>query len=122
MKYLKLFNESDSSDDYYEEVSLSDYDKERKVRIPQSLVRKIESRLVVGYMCRKITPTYLSIESISSVNAKLSYMIRMSGDEWYWVDVDNSLVKKKYVDSHVYYRCDQEEGLMRLLSDLGLIK
>jgi hypothetical protein len=47
MKYLKLFNESDSSD-YYEEISLSDYDRERKVRIPQSLVRKIEKRLVLG--------------------------------------------------------------------------
>jgi len=121
MKHLKLFNESDSSD-YYEEVSLSDYEKWRKVRIPQSLVRKIEGRLVLGYGCKKITPTYLSIESISSVNAKLSYMIRMSGDEWYWVDVDNSLVKKKGMASHVYYRCDQEEGLMRLLGDFGLVK
>ena len=119
MKYLKLFNESDSSD-YYVEVSLSDYEKWRKVRIPQSLVRKIESRLVLGYVCRKITATYLSIESIGSV--KLSYMIRMSGDEWYWVDVDNSLVKRKGMASHVYYRCDQEEGLMRLLVDCGLIK
>ena len=133
MKYLKLFNESDSSDDYYEEVSLSDYEKWRKVRIPQSLVRKIESRLIWGYGCRRMAPTYLQIGSnkaimkstqkdYTTLNFKTTYMIRMSGDEWYWVDVDNSLVKKKYVDSHVYYRCDQEEGLMRLLSDLGLIK
>lgn len=134
MKYLKLFNESDSSD-YYEEVSLSDYDRERKVRIPQSLVRKIESRLILGYGCRR-TDTYLQIRSnkaiiknmkntqgdYTTLNFKSTYMIRMSDDEWYWVDVDNSLVNKKYVDSHVYYKCDQEDGLMRLLGDWGLIK
>lgn len=136
MKYLKLFNESYSSDDYYEEVSLSDYEKWSKVRIPQSLVRKIESRLIWGYGCRRMSPTYLKIwgdkaiiknmmvtqKDYTTLNFKTSYMIRMSGDEWYWVDVDNSLAKRKYVDSHVYYRCDQEEGLMRLLSDFGLVK
>jgi len=135
MKYLKLFNESiTSSSDYYEEVNFNEFDKLKKLRIPMVLVKKISMRLNPDYLTnRKISPSYLFINSYEfgypkkylipkKSSSDLSFTIRMSADEWFWVDVDNSLGLRKDLEDHVYYKCDQEEGLMRLLGDLGLFK
>jgi hypothetical protein len=119
------FNESveSSSSDYYEEINFNEFDKEKKLRIPMVLVKKISMRLNPDYLPnRNISPIYLFLNPVNSFS-DLSFTIRMSVDEWFWVDVDNSLgIRKDYLEDHVYYKCDQEEGLMRLLGDFGLFK
>ena len=118
------FNESvessSSSSDYYEEINFNEFDKEKKLSIPQSLVKKISMRLNPDLVLKKVG-TYLFLNHVNRFS-DLSFTIRISADEWFWVDVDNSLGIKKDLKHHVYYKCDQEEGLMRLLGDFGLFK
>ena len=49
-----------------------------------------------------------------------SILIIQLEDEWFLVNADNNTTDND--ESYNYYRCDQVEGLKKLLKDKGIIK
>ncbi len=124
MKYLERWMKFESKNDYYEEITWSEFSSGGRYNIPNKFRNIIKYSINSGYEINADDSlrSYLFIYNLdrSWGNKKCSWVIRYGSDDWWYVDKDNSLL---YDDGneHCYYKCDQFEGLLFLLSESGVI-
>lgn len=135
---------------YYKQISSEEFEELRKSSIPiETKVKKIiedSSKYKTYFILRTISDGYpfrniprrLDIEveipisgemPISQSHLKLSKLHRIEiislPDEWFIVSDFIHYVNKKFwnapKDNTYYYKCDQIDGLLKLLEDEGII-
>lgn len=123
MKHIRLFNES-NKEDYYTIVSEEEWEDFEAIEIPDNIFKKIDSLIDkktyhirfepyqysgnAGLVARLI---YRKSANMSPRDGKYSCSIYTSGDDWYWVNIKGESL----------YKCDQDNGLIMLLKDKGII-
>ena len=130
MKWIKLFEYFQN--DFYEKIDGVDiWHNELKniTNIKSSIIHTIEKRLKKDYIFNIDGPSgpqfwkmkcgypdFLQIiPSKESKNSLLFINIFETNDEWY-------LIKIVYTkESDILYKCDQLDGLLKLLGDFGII-
>ena len=122
MKYISNWVKFESKNsDYWEEISFEEFSLGRRYKIPNKYSSVI-SDLVIGDVFKvsfnDAIPSYLFIKE--STVKRASWVIRMGSDEWWYVDKDNSLLRESG-PKHSYYKCDQFDGLLVFLREMGVI-
>ena len=125
MKYISNWIKFESKNsDYWEEISFEEFSLGRRYKIPNKYSSVI-SDLVIGDVFEvsfsDFIPSYLFIERKESTVNRASWVIRMGSDEWWYVDKDNSLLREGG-PKHSYYKCDQFDGLLVFLREMGVIR
>ena len=122
MKHLKYISEGFSKEEYYQEITYSDYlnesDRNPDDPFPINLVNFLEKKIIPGYTIKTIHNFFIArIKEIDKGHPN-DICICRNDDEWYLVRIEFHLSNQEYG----YYRCDQVEGLIKLLKDKGIIK
>jgi hypothetical protein len=134
MKHLKHYTLLENKNEFYEEVDQStfiDYDAAR-IRFDDKLYKKILSLFTKDLMdwipksnngiykrplLQKDVSLSLSKYCISVTNLYNGIDISIADDEWYYVMLRGEVIGYETK----YYKCDQYEGLVKLLKDFKLI-
>jgi len=130
MKYLKLFE--GYLDEYYQKITFRDFEVyqwgednsvNNRVDFDREIMTNIGSLLNKGF---KFGGLYIGGDMFGRVSGmtingnRESILIIQLEDEWFLVNADNNITDND--ESYNYYRCDQVEGLKKLLKDKGIIK
>ena len=118
MKHIRLFNES-NKEDYYTIVSEEEWEDFDPIEIPDNIFKKIDSLIDKNTYHIRFEPNpwdllqliYRKSANMSPRDGKYSCSIYTSGDDWYWVNIKGESL----------YKCDQDNGLIMLLKDKGII-
>lgn len=137
IKLFEAFNKSD----FYKKVSQQQWEDDSltgSVDISKTLVTDLKSKLE-AYCLLKVFKDVIDTEKtcISIIvpfderekDERLEIFISQNEDEWFFVRVERklkslhglSVKRKRYREYWEYYKCDQEEGVVKLLEDLKLI-
>ena len=104
---IKLFEEYNDMDEYYQRIDKTEWDKylynNMFIRFSDDEIKVLKNLFSV-----EIGPYFMCIKLF--VHGSIIYMYKIP-DEWYLV-----LFDKDYY--HLYYKCDQMEGLIKLLKDI----
>ena len=133
MMYVKLFEGFDN-DDYYMELNDSDFynlkgaESFNCVSLSKEIRKKLRLlKYIPGYYLSVLAPdsNYTGFITIRQYANEIKYplilmMICEIKDEWYLVREDRQN-KKGGMYIHRYWKCDQVEGVIRLLEDTGMI-
>ena len=118
MRHIKLF-EGFGTDDYYTEISIDD-----EVDFMQQKTDEEDSKRVFRLLSNMLENSEYDIELRSWRNEifisnrdSVRVWVICTGDEYYNVRYDDETNTYGY-----YYRCDQIDGLKKLLKDKGLTK
>jgi len=136
MKHLKHYTLLENKNEFYEEVDLSTFlnsllDDSDRIRFDDKLYKKILSLFTKDLMDRiptsngiykrpllqKDVSLSLNKYCISVTNLYNGIDISISDDEWYYVMLRGEVIGYETK----YYKCDQYEGLVKLLKDFKLI-
>ncbi len=122
MKYLKKFE--DNENQFFTEITKGEFhnSKEFACDIKDEFIEKITSLAKDKKISREIeigeyTSFYFIHINYPGNNTVFFVDIYESKDEWFFVNIESL---QSTID--VYYKCDQFEGLLKLLSDYGVIK
>jgi len=130
MKWIKLFE--GYLDEYYQEITFRDFEVyqwgednslNNRVDFDREIMTNIGSLLNKGF---KFGGLYIGGDMFGRVSGmtingnRESILIIQLEDEWFLVNADNNITDND--ESYNYYRCDQVEGLKKLLKDKGIIK
>jgi len=114
MRHIKLF-EAFGTDDYYKEITHEEYDSLRDsfINIPKSESYKLESLISDDYNAEKQQVRNISyLLCRKKVRGGINpFTIVKLEDDWYLVYMEDQ-----------FFKCDQLEGLIKLLKDKGLTK
>ena len=130
MKYLKLFENHDKLSDYYQQIShqegfditvnnksnFSDGEIEllkRKFEIPGRILYPVAFTIIQPYSIRVIK------ELISSEYTTITFNIIKISDDYFIVD-SCERIKGKSNPTTIYYKCDQMDGLIKLIEDKAM--
>ena len=119
MKYLKKFNES--SNEYYQIV---DYDEwidaifSKIIHFEERYIDEIENRLRTEYKVIRPGANYIEIVHYKWNN----YEICQAHDEWFYAREEVQDTMSNSYGSITYYKCDQFDGLLKLLKDNNVIE
>ena len=131
MKHIKKYNESRDSENYYVSISNEDWESSETVNIecpkliPILKERKLETPKTFRYHLSESTmwkKSYLEVQCILKKggehkhNENWLFWIEGGEDEFFYVWVQN-----KMHESSDYFKCDQEEGVITLLEDYGIL-
>jgi hypothetical protein len=110
---LKPIQEAFSEDDYYKEISIHDYAQAEVISFSISLEYKIKFRLEPGYEIERrgshMGVTIYNDEPTTDGLWHGDWSIYLMEDEWF-------LVETEFSEGDVtFFKCDQWDGLMRLL-------
>ena len=149
MKHLKLFEETDNR--YYQEVNLFEYHrnvavdkfgcrllgKEKPIEtFGRSEVKRLKDLMenspnVKGFEYNKFVEhpeygwiDYFKIYLNSIDHFSDGFLITKTNDDWFWVqyfEPDKTYGRGLLVAAVWYYKCDQFEGLLKLLKDKKVI-
>jgi hypothetical protein len=136
MLYLKLFKESFDASDYYQEISPTDESRMKKVfdsfeeRYITELIELFNQELPPGHEYRMEDVIRLVTSGKNKDVVYLKFILDMSRhiiigqlvDEWFMVSIYNN--DKKNIQGfpeRIVYKCDQFEGLVKLLQDKDII-
>jgi len=132
-EWLSPVTESLSSgESLYHEISEINPDEKEFVGLDQSVVNKIESRLLPGFILEK---KYYNFFRNSTLIGYSYYVINLPDSDFYFdiFQLDDEYFDVEYLDtrnpsygrtmfnSH-YYRCDGVEGLLQFLQDENIIE
>jgi hypothetical protein len=122
MKHLKSFNESNSSDFYTEE---SEFDPNNVVSLPLNDIKEIQKSIKSNYKIKFINtdPNIIKIEKKSILPQNTCWVVRLYEDEWYWVwehNYERNILGQIEYEDIKYYKCDQLDGVIKLLEDKGI--
>ena len=129
MKYLKLFE--GYLDEYYQKITFNDFEVyqygkdnsvNNRVDFDRKLMINLGSLFTEGF---KFGTLYIggSIYGMAINGNRESILIIQLEDEWFLVRQQvEDIMSGPYNESYNYYRCDQVEGLKKLLKDKGIIK
>jgi len=127
MKYLKLFE--GYLDEYYQKINRVDFDVyqwgednslNNRVDFDRKIMTNIGSLLNNGF---KFDRLYIGSNVMTITGNRESILIIQLEDEWFLVRQQvEDIMSGPYNESYNYYRCDQVEGLKKLLKDKGIIK
>ena len=129
MKHIKLF-EGFETDDYYTEISLDDEedfmqqktDEEDSKRVFRLLSNMLENS-EYGIELRSWRDYQIFIHNRERIFRSVRVWVICTGDEYYNVRYDDGERTAMSFSSYgYYYRCDQIDGLIKLLKDKGLTK
>jgi hypothetical protein len=127
MKWIKLFE--GYLDEYYQEITFRDFEVyqwgednslNNRVDFDREIMTNIGSLLNKGF---KFGGLYIGGDMFGRVSGmtingnRESILIIQLEDEWFLVNADNN-----NDEPYNYYRCDQVEGLKKLLKDKGILK
>ena len=130
MKWIKLFE--GYLDEYYQKITFRDFEVyqwgednslNNRVDFDREIMTNIGSLLNKGF---KFGGLYIGGDMFGRVSGmtingnRESILIIQLEDEWFLVNADNNTTDND--ESYNYYRCDQVEGLKKLLKDKGIIK
>ena len=116
MKYLKIF-EGYNKDDYYVRVATVDGDVRKKGYSSDNENLKRFNSVEIDIIFRNIpdkecnitwNKEYCCLEINKSASTNYWFVYRFGDDEWIWAYDDTM---------NISYRCDQIEGLLKLLKD-----
>ena len=114
MKHLKLF---ESANPYYEKISSEEFDFSDMIGMSESNIRKIENLKTQKGVVRRLFRYPFDFFEFVASDCSEELNVYEREDEWFYV-----LAASRIDDSPSdYYRCDQFEGLVRLLKDLKVI-
>ena len=135
---IKLF-EAFNMSDFYKKVSQQQWEDDSligSVDISKTLLTNLKSKLETYCLLKVLedeidtVKTYINIVVPFDEHKKderLEISIFQNEDEWFYVRVERKLKylhgikRKRYREYWEYYKCDQEEGVVKLLEDLKLI-
>jgi hypothetical protein len=138
MKHLKHYTLLENKNEFYEEVDQSTFidslilDDAARIRFDDKLYKKILSLFTKDLMdwipksnngiykrplLKKEVSLSLSKYCISVTNFYNAIDISITDDEWYYVMLSGEVIGYEIK----YYKCDQYEGLVKLLKDFKLI-
>lgn len=110
MKYLKKFNENS----YYEYCSEFDFDNKVSIEFNQKNLEKIREKMRPEYSVFKLFKYINCILIVYNNHSSVDqFEIHECEDEWFY------LVKLSY-QNYTYYKCDQLEGLLKLLTSFNV--
>jgi len=124
MKHIRLF-EGFNTDDYYQEIDYEEWYDQRLNRLnisdnlnnriknlfdSRSDYQKQDSQGSVIYVDKNVYFTQSSLVNFIYIN------ISLNDYDWYYVYIYNEVRDKRS-----YYKCDQFDGLKKLLKDKGII-
>jgi hypothetical protein len=146
MKWMKLFEGFDT-DEYYQKINRVDFDVyqwgednslNNRVDFDRKIMTNIGSLLNNGFKfdmsgsAQKSLYRYIGGDDLIYVmtitGIRESILIIQLEDEWFLVRQVKDIMSDQYnrigidTESYNYYRCDQVEGLKKLLKDKGIIK
>ena len=120
MRHIKLFE--GFSDSLYDEISYDEFsiemDKNPNDDSSHKKWKFLEKNIKSIYKTEIIHHVFTATSSEVDNDHPNDICILRKDDEWYLVRIEFHRTRQKYG----YYRCDQWEGLMRLLKDKGIIK
>ena len=126
MKWIKLFEEVNN--EYYQEISEEEYEDGHGVSFEQRYYDKLESFLnkpeVLGYKdmtngADVFDGVYFQRGGIGSFSPYVT--IYQDDDEWFYVRINGRAWWRADEESYdTYYKCDQFDGLIKLLKDKDL--
>jgi len=127
MKWIKLFE--GYLDEYYQKINRVDFDVyqwgednslNNRVDFDRKIMTNIGSLLNNGF---KFDRLYIGSNVMTITGNRESILIIQLEDEWFLVRQQvEDIMSGPYNESYNYYRCDQVEGLKKLLKDKGIIK
>jgi hypothetical protein len=104
--------EAFSEDDYYKEIDFHEFSEAKIISLPQSMEDRIRSILINGYKIERIGSAGITISSYDAGIDGLwsgDWHIFLMDDDWFLVDTEFS------EGDVAFFKCDQWDGLMRLL-------
>ena len=128
MKHIKLY-EGFNTDDYYQEIEYNEWFAQRVNRLnisdnlnnrikdlfdttgdddPRTPYRKVDGQGSVIYVDKMYQGTLCEIKIYTRI------WISFNDDEWYYVALEKE-------PEDTFYKCDQFDGLKKLLKDKGII-
>jgi len=125
-----------NSESLYYEINEINPDEKEFVGLDQSVVNKIESRLLPGFILEKKDYSFWRNDERDSILIEYSYYVINLPDSDFFFDIfqlDDEYFDVEYLDardksygrtmfnSH-YYRCDGVEGLLQFLQDESIIE
>jgi hypothetical protein len=127
MKHIKQWSifEGFNTDDYYQEIEYNEWFSQRlnRLYISDNLNNRIKNLFDSSFDYQKLD----NQGSIIFVDKKegreenrivsIEVKIMINDDDWYYVDISNILD----FNSSGYYKCDQFDGLKKLLKDKEVI-
>jgi hypothetical protein len=116
MKHLKMFEGFD--DPYYWRITESEYDTIEPEEFSDGLQAKLDSILINGWELYHRPSSFMI--TLYNENGERDWRVGKGGDEWFFADTTN--VDEEWNEEWKYYRCDQWEGLLKLLEDQGIVK
>jgi hypothetical protein len=137
MKWIKLFE--GYLDEYYQKITFRDFEVyqygkdnsvNNRVDFDKKIMINVGSLFTEGFKFGTLyigsQPTrerYGSIYGMTINGNRESILIIQLEDEWFLVRQQvEDIMSGPYNESYNYYRCDQVEGLKKLLKDKGIIK
>jgi hypothetical protein len=119
MKYLKKFNESSS--EYYQIIDQSEWKDDifyKSIHFEKKYIDEIKNRLKTEYKLTQPTSWIIEIVHYKWNN----YIISQCQDEWFYAREDVEDEMSNSYGTNTYYKCDQFEGLLKLLKDNNAIE
>ena len=132
MKHIKLFE--GYLDEYYQKITFNDFEVyqygkdnsvNNRVDFDRKLMINLGSLFTEGF---KFGTLYIGSQPNGSIYGmtingnRESILIIQLEDEWFLVRQQVEDIMSGPYDTYNYYRCDQVEGLKKLLKDKGIIK
>ena len=122
MKFIKLFENFNGG--FYEVISSDEYDNSICYDLDSKYIKILSSRVKDIY---KLCPEVLINKDGSHYQGvciksedDLEINISESDDEWFYVEIIDS--SDFYSDTCILYKCDQFDGLIKLLEFIEVLK
>ena len=137
MKHIKLF-EKFNIEDYYQEIGEAEFyrlkgaslfSESNCVFLSKDIRRRLRGlKYITNYYVRILAPNNkVGFKGFAVINpyvnkqtslSKLTWIYETK-DEWYLVRTQQ--LNDDYRQEHHYYKCDQVDGVVRLLEDIGIV-
>ena len=127
MKHLRLF-EGFNQDEYYQEITSEEFNDLEDEGMIVGFSPKDRERLDI-ILNNNVWPRFSKTIRSSSYNSGGCLVLMLNDDYFSHVAIEPLeddyyivFTSNNKIDGSKYYKCDQWEGLMRLLKDKGIIK
>ena len=127
MKHLRLF-EGFNQDEYYKEITSEEFNDLEDEGMIVGFSPKDREKLDI-ILNNNVGPRFIKTIRSSSYNSGGCLVLMLNDDYFSHVVIEPLeddyyivLTSNNKIDGSKYYKCDQWEGLMRLLKDKGIIK
>jgi hypothetical protein len=132
MKYLKCFESYDKlpNSEFYHQISQSEFEFEEtksyaewsdsELNIISKLVGKPDDKSEEENL-HKGHQSFQSIKAFTFNSKHIKFITKLK-DEWFMVMVDSGIKGTRRANRMDYYKCDQFDGLVKLIEDISKVQ